>query len=44
MDSNLIVIKEFYDVRAVDDTSLLRQEFGRVLSDFLEVKKIIDFR
>jgi hypothetical protein len=31
VDSNFNVAKEFYDVRAVDDTSLFRKEFGKTV-------------
>ncbi len=43
VDSNFTVIQEFYNIRAIDDTSLLRREFQKVLLDLTEIKKMIDY-
>jgi energy-coupling factor transporter transmembrane protein EcfT len=42
VDTNYNVIREIYNKRIIDDTALLRKEFGRSLKRLIEVEKIIN--
>jgi hypothetical protein len=44
VDSSFAVAKEFYNIRAAEDTNLLRQDFGKTLTDIREVRELIDNR